>query len=156
MKALLILLITMSAAYAQRNPQIRVCNNNDAHFWSLDVEQPRNDNIGFCKYDNSLIGSITLIKYFHYNTSTEAMTALLNGSRSCAAAGDMTVLGSDSEGGEFDVCYFSDSSVIIEESLSPEILVKCVMAGWREEDSTSISLCPYTLHILYYSFPFYT
>lgn len=123
MKLLMILMFLSSfSAFAQRNPQIRVCNLNGGRFWSLDITKPADDNIGFCRYNNSLIGSLSLIQHFHFSRDTFAMKAYKESARigysSCFDAGATTIIGTDSEGGSWDICQFKDYSFVLERTLT--------------------------------------
>lgn len=123
MKLLMILMFLSSfSAFAQRNPQIRVCNLNGARFWSLDITRPADDSVGFCRYNNSLIGSLSLIQHFHFSRDTFAMKAYKESARisynSCSDAGATSITGTDSEGNNWSICQFGDYSFILEETLT--------------------------------------
>ena len=121
MKLLMILMFLSSfSAFAQRNPQIRVCLQNGGNFWSMDITSPRVDTIGFCRYDQAMMGSISMMSYFFYANETQAVRSFLSsepGSSSCSYLGAMTVDAMDSTGMEWELCLFRDGSFIEKETL---------------------------------------
>lgn len=112
--------LLMCQAYAQRNPQIRVCNISGGNFWSINITQPRVDTIGFCRYGAATMGSISMIEQRFYSQQTQAVAAFLDsndGVSSCAVAGGARINGTDSFGTVWDLCLFEDGSFVSEETL---------------------------------------
>ncbi len=104
------------------NPQMRVCLNTNSHFWVMEIEHPRKDSIGFCLFnDESMIGSLELINYFHYNTKTMALRAYLSSNstkyHSCQSADAVLVKAVDSNLDQFELCRFTDDSFILKKTL---------------------------------------
>ena len=119
MKVLILVILGLVSvqAFSQANPQIRVCQTNSGSFWALFVED---DNIGFCRYGNSLMDSMSFINYFYNETQTMAMKAFLasNGAtRECSEVGAESVSGLDSNGRFWSLCRFQDQSTISELTL---------------------------------------
>lgn len=114
MKTILFLLFFTFSAWGQNNPQIKICLQNSGVFWSLDTLGNRVDNIGFCRYDKALIGSLTMLQYIQHKKMSSALAALRNtlGSHfnSCADAGAKELLASDSKGELWELCMFDDYS----------------------------------------------
>mgnify|MGYP003682979653 CR=1 FL=1 len=122
-KIILIVAVLMSVQAFANNPQIRTCRINKAYFWSIKIEQPAKDSIGFCRYDESLIGSITLMKLLYDKVNTAALDAFYGTINSkvkdCQAAGAQRISSIDSEGDKRNLCYFSsDYSFILEKTLT--------------------------------------
>jgi len=125
MKSILIsFLVLISVSAFATNPQIRVCNITTGYFWSLDISGPIDNNIGFCKYNESLIGSITQMKYFFDHEETKAMNAFqstkIQNIDSCEMAGAIEIISDrDDNGIEYSLCFFrSDFSFISKKSLT--------------------------------------
>lgn len=119
----LVILISSMSIWAQQNPQIRVCNISGGNFWAMDISS---DNIGFCKYDESLMGSMSLIRFFFMNQQSEAMSALLStGSKKikeCYQVMGEELVATDSEGQSLSICYFDgDYSFVLKKSLTEGI-----------------------------------
>ena len=123
-KVLLVLVILICSLQAlASNPQIRTCRINNAYFWAVNIEQPSKDSIGFCRYDESFIGSITLMKLLYDKVNTSALEAFYStintNISSCAAVGAERVYSVDSKGTSRALCYFSsDYSFILERTLT--------------------------------------
>ncbi|MAZ48563.1 MAG: hypothetical protein CME65_08365 [Halobacteriovoraceae bacterium] len=117
---LILLGFLTTQVFAQRNPQIRVCLQNGGNFWSMDITSPRVDTIGFCRYDQSLLGSISMMNYFFYANETQAVRGFLSSETSissCSTLGAMTVDAMDSTGMDWELCLFRDGSFIEKETL---------------------------------------
>ena len=124
MKNILIsFLVLLSTSAFANNPQIRVCNITTGYFWSLDISAPIDNNIGFCKYGEALIGSITQMKFFFDHEETEAMNAFqstkIQDLVSCEMAGAVEMTSDrDDNGVEYRLCFFkSDFSFISKKTL---------------------------------------
>lgn len=116
---LLLMLVTItlaSSAFAQ-NPQIRTCRIKNAIFWSLKINEPQSDNVGFCRYGSSMMGSLTFMKYFYEGQNSMAMEAFMetkdSSITSCRAAGATHIVGIESPSAKaWDICVFNDYSFV--------------------------------------------
>lgn len=101
--------ITLSlTAVAQNNPQIRQCHITGGEFL---VAQTENDQIGLCKYDSALIGTIDLLTYEDNLNPVQSLQTYIDGIQSCepyAQTKTIQIL----DGTSIDVCVFFDGSTI--------------------------------------------
>jgi hypothetical protein len=121
-KFLVLALVLFSVqSFAQRNPQIRVCNVTGGKFWSLKISQPKNDIVGFCRFDRALMGSISMMDYIYKKTNTLAMKALLSTREqkveSCFDVYSRRILSVDTKGIERHLCLFADYTFVPEQTL---------------------------------------
>ena len=118
MKILLILttFLIATSSFAQ-NPQIRTCRIKNAVFWSLKINEPQNDNIGFCRYGGAMMGSLSFMKYFYENKNSQAMDALYKTQNmnisTCSSVGASQIVGIESPSAKaWDLCVFGDYSFV--------------------------------------------
>lgn len=116
------LIVLMNTAFASRNPQQRTCRTNGAIFWSYQITEPSYDDVGFCKYGSAILGSISLMKFFHEGISTKAVAAFYKTQRtriqSCDQVGAQQINSIDSNDDEKLLCLFNDYSFIGKETLT--------------------------------------
>lgn len=101
---------------AQVNPQIRVCNYTEGQFLVANSEQ---DQFGFCKYGESIIGTIDLLNYQEKRFPIQALQTYFDGIRSCEPYGQTVLLDIpfDRSSAKLSVCAFADGSKIGSETL---------------------------------------
>lgn len=123
MRLTIILLVFLSAkAYSYSNPQIRICRNHGALFWSIALEELSGKDVGTCLFgsEGAMIGSQSLIDYIHYDKSSLAIQSYFDSrlkSYSNCPENSVTSLAVDSERQQRDICLFSDNSIIERETL---------------------------------------
>ena len=125
MKAIILLTLLYSThVFSQGipNPQLRICLNIGADFWALDIQKPKTDNIGFCKFNtSSMIGSLSLIDYFHYSSTSKAIFAYISTKNKkvskCSSVDAIETLAIDSNQEFYKLCVFEDYSFILKNTL---------------------------------------
>ena len=114
MKTIFLTLVFILSTHAfAANPQIRVCNINSADFYTLRIESPKHDLIGFCSYGESYVGSISFMAYFFEGYNTMAMDAFFKTQSdeftTCELAGGSRTTGFDLVDDSSDIiCVFDD------------------------------------------------
>ncbi len=98
-------------ASAHPNPQYRACTQHGANFVVVDVGF---DQIGVCQIDTSFVGAIDMIRYFWESSEPQALTSYFSG---FSGVCPVRLQGVSLEGASFELCQFSDGSVIDENSL---------------------------------------
>ena len=127
-------LFNINAFSTPSNPQIRVCNINGGEFWSYKVlagdEIEQADEIGFCRFDEAIMGSISLIKFFHEDFKTQALAGYFKTRKtkvlSCEDLNALVVKSIDSLGEFKNLCVFPDRSYIGETTL---------LRGWNSVEN---------------------
>ena len=119
----------LSASAFAANPQIRVCNLYNADFLTLEIEKPKKDQIGFCSYGDSFVGSLTFMTYYFEEKNTKAMDAFYKTQNTqfatCELAGADEIIGYDLSEDKSDIiCVFDDYSFIS---------LKTLTEGWNSE-----------------------
>ena len=103
------------AAPPNRNPMMRTCMRVQGQFWIVygqDQELPR------CLMGAAGIGAEALMSFKNGNGNFLSVRAYKQGSGSnCEQAGAVTVVGQDSDKVSFEVCQFSDGSLIERQTL---------------------------------------
>ena len=88
---LVALFLASQTIFANSNPQMRTCRINLGQFWTVNIENPKTDNIGFCRFGNEMVDSITFMNYAFTNTPSNSLEAFLATEDfnfySCAGAG---------------------------------------------------------------------
>lgn len=124
MRVLLLALSMMfasSAFAANNNPWMRACRIEAGQFWVLKTES--NSELVMCFFNNAAIGAEALFLFKSNQGVSKSIQAYKNrkssGARGgvCGSFGATLVQGSDAEGQEFNICRFSDGSVIEETTL---------------------------------------
>ncbi len=120
--------------FAFSNPQIRLCRVTGGQFWSLDIDYPSPDNMGFCRYGQAMIDTISLIEHREYALGTKAMVAYyitkISPFASCDEAGGILTAGYDSEGQRTQLCSFSDNSHVKSSTL---------LKGWSHPSNKALN-----------------
>lgn len=117
MVRILIFTIFLSSSVYASNPQIRVCNNHNGLFHSLRISKPKNDIIGFCRYKDSFMGSISAIAFFYENYKTMALNAFFQTQNKytadCSEVGAKEIKGKELLGAQnYLLCIFDDYSFL--------------------------------------------
>lgn len=109
-------LLLSSLAWAQKNPLIRVCNQNQGEFRVLD---PEHGELAVCYFGSAAIGALDLVenRQGHQKKSVQAFLTSTGNQSSCADFSAEEVSGSDSDGHEYNLCQFSDKSLIDQQTL---------------------------------------
>lgn len=102
----LIFLVSFSSFAS--NPQIRTCNTTGGVFHSAHLS---GDQVGFCIYGAAMMDSVSLLEVTTTSYKKSAVLAFEAG-LNCSAAGGSEISVNDLEGHQFDVCLFSDSSIV--------------------------------------------
>ena len=111
MKTLSILFIlTITCAFAQRNPQIRTCNITQGVFTVYNIP---GDKIGHCIYEDASIDTISLMQKVYYDQKTIAVDEFLNGQTKCRG----TIIEAKNELRSLSICSYADGSNILLSSL---------------------------------------
>lgn len=107
------ILLTTTATYAVRNPQIRACYAAGGQFMVVNSTE---DQIGLCKLGPSLIGSIDLL---NKDARIEVPLSLHNYKKGVQVCGSQnrTIL-TTFDGEEISFCQYYDGSVIDIETLA--------------------------------------
>lgn len=112
---LLTLVIGLSSATAMAsNPMIRACTIAEGTFWVLEGGQE----YPMCFFDNAGLGALEFFKFKSNQGVSLAIQAYKAGSSSCQSAGAVQVQGSDSNGQTFQLCQFSDGSLVVASTLA--------------------------------------
>jgi hypothetical protein len=131
---LVALFLASQTIFANSNPQMRTCRINLGQFWTVNIENPKTDNIGFCRFGNEMVDSITFMNYAFTNTPSNSLEAFLATEDfnfySCAGAGAQKISSQDSYGHKADLCVFMDYSFIKESTL---------LKGWNHSDNQELS-----------------
>lgn len=124
MKGIIIaaILITGQITIANaNNVQRRACLTNNSIWWNLDITEPTEDNVGFCKWGEAMVGSISMVHYYYNQTHAMAMSAFYQTKNqiytSCEAASAQETLGTDSNAATYKLCVFPDYSFIRKSTL---------------------------------------
>jgi hypothetical protein len=130
----LITLVLFSGISFAGNPQILACRINNSQFWTLNITEPKVDNVGFCRNDQSLIGSISVMQYSNTQTETDAVIAFKNTkSQSVASCGQVAaeqIVAIESQTGKaWDLCVFSDYSFIS---------LRTLATGWFSSQNSNL------------------
>ena len=107
------ILLTTTATYAVRNPQIRACFAAGGEFLVVNAYE---DQIGLCKFGLTLVGSIDIL---NKDARIEVPLSLHNykkGVQVCGSQNQTTF--TTFEGEEISVCQYYDGSVIDIETLA--------------------------------------
>ncbi len=128
------ILISSQISIANSNPQMRTCRIHLAQFWSYEVTEPKSDHIGFCRYNNAMVDSISFMTYAFQKELSLSLGSYFDSKTqsfsSCKAAGAKLVLGKDSNDYTIKLCVFRDYSFI-----SKRTLVK----GWDSLENRDLS-----------------
>jgi hypothetical protein len=118
---LIAILLVGQSVLANSNPQMRTCRMNLGQFWTLNIEVPKMDNIGFCRYGIEMIDSISFMNYAFNNSVSKSLDAFLDtedmAHDSCSDAGADLITGKDSYNSDTELCVFSDYSFIKKSTL---------------------------------------
>ena len=133
---LFMILTTLSFEVLASNPQIRVCRNTSGQFQSLNVTEPKKDKVGFCKYDNALLDSISMIKLIHYDIISNAVKAFYNTKKittnTCSDAGAIEITSDNRNDYKISLCFFLEDLSYIEKATLTE--------GWNSNYNKNLVL----------------
>jgi hypothetical protein len=125
MRVLLLSIMMMgsgtSAWAANNNPWMRACRIDQGQFWVLNVGN--HNDLALCFFGNSGVGAEALFLFKTNAGVPLAIQAYKNRNSSptgggvCGSFGADLVQGKDSEGQTFNICRFSDQSLIEETTL---------------------------------------
>ncbi|MFZ3229367.1 MAG: hypothetical protein WA160_04115 [Pseudobdellovibrio sp.] len=106
----LITFSTFSTQALQTNPQIRICNQFEGEFL---VAQNGDDQVGLCKLDSAIIGSLDLLSLSDAISSNYAQSIQIYEAdiRSCEPYGQIITI-QLLQSYPLDVCFFNDGSMI--------------------------------------------
>lgn len=113
MKFLGLFVLFFSLSAFAENPLMRACDLTDGEFHAVELE---NDQFGFCIYGSAMMDSFTILDQIFHSSKTLAAEAFEDG-LSCEEANGYEVVGTDLEGLNFEICRFSDGSMIESETL---------------------------------------
>ncbi len=115
------MMFASSAFAANNNPLMRACRIEAGQFWILKTEA--NAELVMCYFNNAGIGAFSLFQFKSNQGVSKAIQAYKTRKSSaarggvCGSFGATLVQGSDTEGQTFNVCRFSDESLIEETTL---------------------------------------
>lgn len=125
MVRLLLLALTMffstSVFAANNNPLMRTCRVEGGQFWILKTEAK--SELVMCFFNNAAVGAEALFQFKSNQGVAKSIQAYKTRKGSavrggvCGSFAATLVQGQDSEGQEFNVCRFSDNSLIEETTL---------------------------------------
>jgi hypothetical protein len=129
-----IVMILISAASFAGNPQIRTCRLNNSQFWTLNITEPKSDRIGFCRNGDSLLGSISVMQFVHYEIETDAVVAFKSTrsgeTSTCEDVGAEHIVAIENQTGKaWDLCAFSDYSFIS---------LNTLITGWNAVQNSNL------------------
>lgn len=131
---LITILLAGQSVWANSNPQMRTCRINLGQFWTLNIETPKNDSIGFCRYGTEMIDSVSFMNYAFYNSASNSMDAFFDtedmAHDSCSDVGADLISAKDSYNSETELCVFSDYSFIKKSTL---------IKGWNHPDNQNLT-----------------
>jgi len=113
MKILGVLIFMAGFSALADNPQIRACRLTEGTFHVVALEE---DQFGFCEYGSAMMDSYSIFDSILESTQSLAVEAFLDSSE-CTEAQGYVARGTDLEGKNFDICKFSDGSMIENETL---------------------------------------
>jgi putative hemolysin len=104
-----------SAQNSFSNPLIRTCVITGGVFYVTQVEE---DQIGFCKYGNSLIDAMSVMDSATARFESAAKLAALGAGTDCASAAGELLVAKDVDNVEATLCLFEDGSMIEKNTLA--------------------------------------
>lgn len=110
-------LFTLNTSAVQKNPQIRTCKQMEGTYFEAKSEV---DLFGFCAFNNSIIGTLDLVRYFQDTANVVSIRTYLNNIRNCEPFGHLVTL-TTVEGEVTMFCAFSDGSMIDHKTLTTGI-----------------------------------
>ena len=116
----MIIFAGVSSFAANNNPWMRACRIEAGQFWVL---KAGSEEYSMCFFGESAVGAEALFQFKSKSATPEAVVAYKNRNASSARGGicgsfDAEVLqGKDTDGQTFNVCKFSDGSLIEETTL---------------------------------------
>ncbi|MEZ0391920.1 MAG: hypothetical protein ACAH59_06880 [Pseudobdellovibrionaceae bacterium] len=108
MKFLGLLTFLLGFSAFANNPQIRTCRITGGEFHAV---RALNDEFGFCTYESAMMDSISLLLVTTSSQKTLAVQAFESGLQ-CSQSQGSVVRGEDLENKKFDLCVFSDESLV--------------------------------------------
>tara|TARA_Y100000590_G_C15479384_1_gene923366 strand:+ start:40 stop:468 length:429 start_codon:yes stop_codon:yes gene_type:complete len=136
MKSTLLVLVLLSTqlVFANSNPQMRTCRIYAGQFWSLKITSPKDDHIGFCRYNDAMLDSVSFMQYLYEKEVTQAFAAYFSSEhkeiRSCKQVGAKEVIGQETNGPSTRLCVFSDYSFAKKETL---------LKGWNHPANSELT-----------------
>ena len=116
----LMTLFALNTVAAQKNPQIRTCHQMEGTYFEAKNEV---DLFGFCAFNESVIGTLDLVRYFHDTNNVISIRTYLNNIKNCEPYGRVVTL-TTVEGTATVFCTFSDASMIDHKTLTTGIYDK--------------------------------
>lgn len=113
MKFLGVLVLFISLSALAENPQLHACRLTSGTFHVIALED---DEFGFCEYGSAMMDSYSIFDSIfdsHQSIAVEAFSASLD----CTEAQGYLIRGTDLEGKIYEICRFSDDSMIENETL---------------------------------------
>jgi len=108
------LTLLATSSFATSNPQIRECHRLGGEFL---VAESRQDQFGFCKFDEAIIGAMDLVRQLDSQDTVGSIITYRNFIQTCEPYGQfLTYL--DLEKKPLKLCIFEDGSALNEQALS--------------------------------------
>ena len=105
---LLVTLFSASSFATLNNPQIRICHQLGGTFF---VAESADDEIGFCQFDASVIGTLDLMHLKNESTKVHSIENYENWVLQCSPMGQVEDLKMDGQQ-NLQVCHYADGSRI--------------------------------------------
>ncbi len=116
----LVTLFALNSGAFQKNPQIRTCNQMEGIYFEAKSDV---DLFGFCAFDDSVIGTLDLIRHFNDTADVAAIRTYLNNIKNCEPFGHLVTL-TTVEGKTTLFCAFADNSMLDYKTLTTGIYDK--------------------------------
>jgi putative hemolysin len=100
---------------ALSNPLIRTCVITGGVFYVTTVEE---DQVGFCKYGNSMIDALAVMDSATARYESAAKVAALGAGTDCSSVAGELLVAKDVDGVEAILCLFEDGSMIEKSTLA--------------------------------------